>query len=1053
METRLDFNGFYQDKVFIKHMGIIDQEINIGEYSASWVEAKNVVNILKPILNNEAFRITVLVGKKGRFNDYSLCTFKETEEKDYKTLGDYVATFTSVSSDTVPHYIDFSGMEDYKVGKEVDLLVYAVQVNKMKIEVLYNVISGKVGKPEGVEEISGTIPNKKDYVTQLFVKNTTTSNYLFYNFKSKPLGDVASLKITSENDYGLIIGKVICTLVKSSTSPQEMISEVNKAERTSSSLCLGESIKDSNGFDALINMKNYEKELTKLVILVRYGIGENEENEEINEQDVIMNITLMTTGVNVNKEGFGYNEDEQLTLVPYVFDLKEIRNMQTENYHSKVLIYSSTRELDMYYLDNGQPIELFSGNIMMVYTNEKVIKEKYNGATTMILLTNSLSKPSQTYISENFKFKVFFFNSAAQMQYFVSSNPGGRTLNNPTTIEMLNCDQPYYYILNYHFTEGDRMLHIDKIFGEIETTKFADQLIADSWDTFVEEMNTFNGNEYIIKGQNKYHIDVFEVTCKTPLLLNVYYTDESNPKKSGLKQGDMTVITLHPNTDEYLSFKEDLRGQVFLYSFTVHRKYGPPDVLIEFETKNSMRINQNGIFIHNTTENYNLIHVTNKQLTGDDTTKIIFKFGYNIFESFTKIENDMYNLQTEDRSDNIFAYLFKNGDDRLNYTKVDFLVSTTYDNVKFCYSTNLGTFLNPSMQNCFRVGKTNSYTISVMNPYIMYKDYYTGDNIMEYYVAFKTEDKDLNITIKPTLYKYDTENRNMPETPKSIIINNNEKTILTNPNNREYLFIQMELCTPNTAVRYQLKNAFYNTSIGQNGEIQSGRKYTYINVLNTKLDTELLMESDDTNVNMFIKHTGLNLEFTPNVKNIKITYKDNNLTFTQPIEDEEFKYTILLDKINNIKNQHYTICSFSQERKMAYYTDYVTSSQKEVSYILDFNKEELEGYEDFEVLILAQEINHGKMMILSDVYSPSEDSDNSGEEGTRTTLIIIIVVLAVILIAGGVFIFFYIRIIKNKPRGAILSKPTDFTDIQDANPGEKILDSMAQSQAVENQQN
>ena len=93
------------------------------------------------------------------------------------------------------------------------------------------------------------------------------------------------------------------------------------------------------------------------------------------------------------------------------------------------------------------------------------------------------------------------------------------------------------------------------------------------------------------------------------------------------------------------------------------------------------------------------------------------------------------------------------------------------------------------------------------------------------------------------------------------------------------------------------------------------------------------------------------------------------------------------------------------------------------------------------------------MMILSDVYSPSEDSDNSGEEGTRTTLIIIIVVLAVILIAGGVFIFFYIRIIKNKPRGAILSKPTDFTDIQDANPGEKILDSMAQSQAVENQQN
>ena len=168
-----------------------------------------------------------------------------------------------------------------------------------------------------------------------------------------------------------------------------------------------------------------------------------------------------------------FNEEEELTLVPYVFDLKEIREMEKENYHSKVLIYSSTREMDMYYLQNGAPVELFSGNIMMVYTNEDVIKEKYNGASTMILITDSLSHKKAKPFGEKFKFQVSFFNSKKSIQYYVSANPIGRPLNNPTTIEMLSCEQPYYYILNYHFTEGDRMLHIDTIFGEIKTTKFA----------------------------------------------------------------------------------------------------------------------------------------------------------------------------------------------------------------------------------------------------------------------------------------------------------------------------------------------------------------------------------------------------------------------------------------------------------------------------------------------------------------------------------------------------------------------------------------------------
>ena len=1046
MEMEIDFKGFSNDKIYVKHTGITGSITEIGEYSASWVESKNTVNIVKPIFNNEAFRITVLVAEKGHFNDFSLCTFFETPFDQYSTLADYVNTFTSISSDIIPHYIEFSGMSGYSIGTEFDLLVYAVQVNNMQIEVLYNVISGKVGKIEGIEEVSGTIVGKNDYVTLLFVKNTTANNYLYYIFPSNPVGDVASLKIRPQEEIGLIISKVSCTLVKKEADAEEMIAKVNEAERTLNNVCAGQIMKDSNGFDALININQFKSGNTKLVVLVRYGIGESDKTKDLNEDNIMMNITIRKTGYKVNKEGFEYNEDEHLTLVPYVFDLKEIREMQKENYHSKVLIYSSTRELEMYYVQDGTPVKLFSGNILMVYTNEDVIKEKYHGASTMILLTESLSKSNPVHLSEKFKFKVFFFNSQTQIQYYVSANENGRLLNNPTSIEMLSCDQPYYYILNYHVTEGDRMLHIDKIFGDINTTKFADQLTTDSWDTLVSGMSPFIGNELIIKKQFKYHIDVFEVTCKTPLLLNIYYTDESNPKKSGLKQGDVSIITLHPNTEEYLSFADNLRGQYFIYSFNVIRKYGNPNILIDFkesDIEKNVKADKNGIFVRNYTKSYDLIHISNKQLTGTDTTKIIFKFGYNIYENFTKIENDIYNLQTDTRTDNLFAYIFNKGESRLNYTRIDFEVSTTEENVKFCYSTNLGAYIAPSSQNCYRVGANNNYTISVMNPYIMYKDYYTGEDIMDYYVSFKTEKKENNITITPKIFKYDTKNRNMPGIPNNIFVDKTAKTILTNPNNKNYLFIQMELCTPQAVVNYSFINAFNNIPLNEIGIISSWNKHPYICFNNTNLDTELLITSDYPGINMFIKHTGIDEKFDQYVKDIKISYKDNKLTFTQPIEDEEFNYTILIDKKGNLKKFGYTLCSFTNTEHLAHYTRSKISSEKIVSFKLD--QKELDGYEDFDALILAKELNNGKMMILSEIFSTT-----SVKKSSTSALIIVAVVLSVICIVGGVSLFLYLRKLKNRPRGAIISKPSDLTDIENIKSDNLINNSMSESRASEN---
>ena len=237
METEIKFIGNNNDVIFIKHIGLNNYKIHLENYFAVFDENQNTVIINKPILD-EAFRITVLIGKKGRFNDFTLCSFAEKEESQYKYLGDYVNTFTSITSNVIIHYIDFKSF-GYSEGDEFDLLIYAVQINNSKLEILYDIITGKVGKVQGVNEIENYID--ANYVSQSFIRNTI-SNYLFYDFVRMPAGNVASLTIMPESNYeeNIKINKIGCTFVKKYFTDEEMIREVNKAMIEGRNYCIGE---------------------------------------------------------------------------------------------------------------------------------------------------------------------------------------------------------------------------------------------------------------------------------------------------------------------------------------------------------------------------------------------------------------------------------------------------------------------------------------------------------------------------------------------------------------------------------------------------------------------------------------------------------------------------------------------------------------------------------------------------------------------------------------------------------------------------------------------
>jgi len=120
---------------------------------------------------------------------------------------------------------------------------------------------------------------------------------------------------------------------------------------------------------------------------------------------------------------------------------------------SKLLFYSLTRELQMYYVEGDKPYpeRLFSGNVLLVYTNPNMVRQKYKNANTMVLLSRPFSKSE--VVSENFNYQVKFFLSQYALDYFLSNNPNGRSKNTPLMINMTTCEQPYYVVLNYNQKE------------------------------------------------------------------------------------------------------------------------------------------------------------------------------------------------------------------------------------------------------------------------------------------------------------------------------------------------------------------------------------------------------------------------------------------------------------------------------------------------------------------------------------------------------------------------------------------------------------------------
>jgi hypothetical protein len=164
--------------------------------------------------------------------------------------------------------------------------------------------------------------------------------------------------------------KIYCTSVETSTSDDDLKTILDGLDETTSS-CVGDFSEDENKgiYDGIIKLST-NKMLIGIILKLEAVINFNGR------------IYLRTEEEDLSVKEQEKSVDQNISLVPNTIVISNFRS-----YTSKILFYSYSRELQMYYVEGDVPYpeKLFSGNVLMVYTNANQVRQKYKNANTMIL--------------------------------------------------------------------------------------------------------------------------------------------------------------------------------------------------------------------------------------------------------------------------------------------------------------------------------------------------------------------------------------------------------------------------------------------------------------------------------------------------------------------------------------------------------------------------------------------------------------------------------------------------------------------------------------------
>ena len=448
------------------------------------------------------------------------------------------------------------------------------------------------------------------------------------------------------------------------------------------------------------------------------------------------------------------------------------------------------------------------------------------------------------------------FKSTDQIEYFLSSEALGRNLNSPLSLEMNTCtsyNNVYYYILNYNYPQEEMNLYLDLVFGSMRRARIVTEFTEEKWDDLISNRMVEISDYFTTIPERSTHIDIVEIQCNTPLLINAYYNTQ-NYNYGLISLGDVVVRNLNPKESFSFSLDNTIISTLY-YSIQVYSPSKNPNIKITFSNGVYNSVNENSLKIGMLMGKIEDVSLTNN---GDSLTRIIFKIGFSVESDWTDsgadIEGTIYSYNNQ------FVYKFPAGYNKLNFTSVDISVNPLnrdVENIKFCYSTSIGMAITTSLENCFRTGANIPYTLTFLNPLVATKNY--KRYVDNYYVTLIPVSSADFISLKVQEHKYETKDRNPEGVAKIITFDTATKATILSISQLEEdadVVVQLFACkASNQMINYVNKNPITSDVIST-GNVTPRESLHYYRLSNNYYETNVEF-SGAVGDQVLVKHTGI----------------------------------------------------------------------------------------------------------------------------------------------------------------------------------------------------
>ena len=818
--------------------------------------------------------------------------------------------------------------------------------------------------------------------------------YFYYNYEFTPSSRITTFRLlffpflqnysVNQNDFEI---KCLLTDINSNLLALKNIS-INESN------CIGSFDKNNKSkYNGIININYKElynnisyKDIDKLKLLF---IIKNEWNA-FSEIKLYIRKNIYNL---IPQEGT-IEEKEEYSLIPYYINLSDFKNITNE-----IIFYSSTNELQLYYLNSNFDI-LYRGNIILLYTNKNMISLKYNNIEEMILFTQSLDNNDydiefheKNISKNNFEIKFGLEYIKIINYYLFESFP----YNEQISLQMIEQNVKYCFILNYQKEDYDSdiineqnytKLFTELIYGDIKSIYFYNNLNYSTWDEFIKNGQKLDLNDifYILNYKKNYVINMIcAENNNIPSMMHFYFNNKDLNKSSSyieLNLGETYANYIQNGSHLDINIKDfnnneiDLTLHAFNNESLIKLEINFGNDTIKLIEKNSIE----GFKIKVENEEKKLLRIYNK---GDCNCNVIIKISFEINENNDKIDNNIF----YNSKNNLYYFKFPKLYDYYKYSKIIINIESDKNNLisfnninsingKYFLIDSFNSIINPIADNFYL--NINSYstnsTFELLNPFIMKSKSINNNNILNYYLIMKPSDKIENIKIQINFEKYDFFQEVEFNTFYVLKIpEKNESGIIIPSENRPKSYIQMFSCEIDKLIHFEIYNSFYKNQYIS--DYLPSEQYHFYNVEENLLDLSIsFKEKNGKNANVFINHF-TNFKALNETINKKFVIEYNNVTnsihLIKPI-NATFNYTIFLDKKGSLLDKNISLCeinSINGLNKIAYYIKNISDEDFfENEYKLNFSSSFLKNYKSFDMILYAKEFPYG-MHFLSDIIS------------------------------------------------------------------------------------